>query len=216
MERETGRGFFFAFEGIDGSGKTTQLERLRQRLAAEGFRCLVTREPTEGPVGSLLRQILTGRTAADYRVIASLFTVDRIDHLVNDTDGILKRVREGVTVLTDRYYFSSYAYQGGEMGLDWVIDANSVSAGLLRPDLTVFLDVPAERAMERIQKNRYTQELFEKEERLREVRQKYLEAFGKLRDQERVAVIDADAGEDAVADRVWEAVSPLLRGDPRG
>ncbi len=211
MDREAGRGFFFAFEGIDGSGKTTQLERLRQKLAAEGLRCLVTREPTEGPVGSLLRQILTGRTAADYRVIASLFTADRIDHLVNDADGILKRVREGVTVLTDRYYFSSYAYQGMDMGLDWVIAATSVSAGLLRPDLTVFLDIPAERAMERIQKNRYTQELFEKEERLRVVRRKYLEAFEKLRDQERVAVIDADAGEDTVAARVWEAVSPLLR-----
>lgn len=206
-------GLFLAFEGIDGSGKTTQIERLRRRLEAEGIRCLLTREPTDGPVGSLLRQILTGRTAADHRVIASLFTADRVDHLVNETDGILRRVREGVTVITDRYYFSSYAYQGVDMGLDWVIAANSVSAGILRPDLTVFLDLPVERAMERIQKNRYTQELFEKEERLRAVRGKYLEAFEKLREEERVAVVDADAAEDAVAERVWDAVSPLLRKD---
>jgi len=205
------RGLFLAFEGIDGSGKSTQLERLRRRLTAEGIRCLATREPTEGPVGSLLRQILTGRTAADGRVIASLFTADRIDHIVNGTDGILKRVREGVTVLTDRYYFSSYAYQGVEMGLDWVIASNSVSAGLLRPDLTVFLDLPVERAMERIQKNRYTQELYEKEERLRAVRQKYFEAFERLRDEERVAVIDAAAAEDAVAEQIWNTISPLLR-----
>jgi len=202
---------FLAFEGIDGSGKTTQLERLRRRLAAEGTRCLLTREPTDGPVGSLLRQILTGRTTADSRVIAGLFTADRLDHLVNETDGILKRVREGVTVLTDRYYFSSYAYQGVELDLDWIIASNSVSAGLLRPDLTVFLDLPVKRAMERIQKNRYTRELYEKEERLRAVRDKYFEAFEKLRGQECVAVIDADADEDTVASRVWAAVLSLER-----
>jgi len=199
-------GLFLAFEGIDGSGKTTQLERLRLRLSAEGNRCLVTREPTDGPVGSLLRQILTGRTTADSRVIAGLFTADRLDHLVNETDGILKRVREGVTVLTDRYYFSSYAYQGVELDLDWIIASNSVSAGLLRPDLTIFLDLPVERAMERIRQNRYTRELYEKEERLRAVRDKYFEAFEKLRGQERVAVIDADADEDTVASRVWATV----------
>lgn len=209
-------GFFLAFEGIDGSGKSTQLERLRRRLTAEGIRCLATREPTDGPVGSLLRQILTGRTAADSRVIASLFTADRVDHLVNGTDGILQRVREGVTVLTDRYYFSSYAYQGVELDLDWIIASNSVSAGLLRPDLTLFLDLPVERAMERIRRNRYTQELYEREERLRAVRGKYFEAFEKLRDQERVSVIDADADEDAVASRIWDAVLSLRRESGQG
>lgn len=131
-------GRFLAFEGIDGSGKSTQAQRLLARLQARGVRCRGTQEPSDGPVGAMLRQILTGRMAADGRVIAGLFTADRLDHLVNPRDGILEQVRSGVTVVTDRYYFSSYAYQGVDVDMDWLIDSNRLSAELLRPDATIF------------------------------------------------------------------------------
>ena len=76
-------GRFLAFEGIDGSGKSTQLQLLLERLRQRGVECRGTREPSDGPVGAMLRQILTGRMAADGRVIAGLFAADRLDHLVN-------------------------------------------------------------------------------------------------------------------------------------
>ncbi len=203
-------GRFLALEGIDGSGKSTQLQLLLERLRARGVECRGTREPSDGPVGAMIRQILTGRVTADNRVIAGLFAADRLDHLVNRRDGILEQVRSGVTVVTDRYYFSSYAYHSVDVDMDWVIDSNRLSAELLRPDATIFLDVPVRRALERIGQNRSHTELFEKEDRLTATREKYLEAFERLRDRETVAVIDAGGDVETVAERVWAAVSHLF------
>lgn len=207
-EQTTGR--FLAFEGIDGSGKSTQVQLLMKRLTERGVRCRDTREPSDGPVGAMLRQILTGRLAADNRVIAGLFAADRLDHLVNSRDGILRQLQSGVTVVTDRYYFSSYAYHSVDVDMGWVIDSNRLSAELLRPDATVFLDVPVRRALDRIGRNRSHTELFEREDRLAAVRAKYLEAFDRLKGSEKVIVIDADADADTVAERVWGAAAPLF------
>ena len=204
------RGKFIALEGIDGSGKSTQIGRLVQRLRSRGINCRATREPTGRPVGVLIRQALTGQVSLDPRVIAALYAADRIDHLVNGEDGLLSLVEGGVTVVTDRYYFSSYAYHSVDMDMDWVIGANAVSAGLLRPTLTVFLDVSAERAMERIRRGRDRVELFEREDRLRRTRALYFEAFERLKGTENVAVVDGDGPEDQVAERVWAAVAPYL------
>lgn len=203
-------GRFLAFEGIDGSGKSTQLQLLLERLRARGVECRGTREPSDGPVGAMIRQILTGRVTADNRVIAGLFAADRLDHLVNRRDGILEQVRSGVTVVTDRYYFSSYAYHSVDVDMGWVIDSNRLSAELLRPDATIFLDVPVRRALERIGQNRPHTELFEKEDRLTATREKYMEAFERLRDRENVTAIDADGDVETVAKRVWAAVSHLF------
>lgn len=207
-EKTAGR--FLALEGIDGSGKSTQVQLLLGRLRERGVLCCGTREPTDGPIGAMIRQIMTGRLTADNRVIAGLFAADRLDHLLNGRDGLLRQVEDGVTVVTDRYYFSSYAYHSVDVDMGWVIDGNRLSAELLRPDATIFLDVPVRLAMDRIGRNRSHTELFEKEDRLTAVRAKYLEAFARLEGVERVTVIDADADVDTVAERVWAAVSHLF------
>ena len=204
------RGKFIALEGIDGSGKSTQIGRLVGRLTERGIDCRATREPTGRPVGALIRQALTGQTTLDPRVIAALYAADRIDHLVNGEDGLTALVERGITVVTDRYYFSSYAYHSVDMDMDWVIGANSVSAGLLRPIVTVFLDVPVELAMERIRQGRDHEELFEKEDRLRQTRAMYFKAFERLKQTETVAVVDGSGTEDQVEERIWAAVSPYF------
>ena len=204
------RGKLIALEGIDGSGKSTQIRRLAERLTQRGVICHATREPTGRPVGALIRQALTGQTPLDPRVIAALYAADRIDHLVNGEDGLLSMVERGVTVVTDRYYFSSYAYHSVDMEMDWVIGANSVSAGLLRPTLTVFLDVSVELALERIRRGRDRVELFEREDRLRQTRALYFEAFERLKGTETVAVVDGDGTEEQVAGRVWAAAAPYF------
>lgn len=204
------KGMFFAFEGIDGSGKSTQIRLLVEKLKSRGLRCYETREPTDGPIGSMVHQMMTGRIAADGRVISGLFAADRLDHLTNEVNGICRIVEQGITVVTDRYYFSSYAYNGIEMDMDWVMECNRLSAELLRPTLHIFLDIPVETALKRISQNRLHRELYEKEERLKAVRNQYFEAFARTKDTERVAVIDADAGVETVAQRVWEAVEKVL------
>ena len=159
----------------------------------------------------MVRQILTGRVTADHRVIAGLFAADRLDHLVNRRDGILEQVRSGVTVVTDRYYFSSYAYHSVDVDMDWVIQANALSAQLLRPTLTVFLDVPVETALERIHKNRFVEEIFDGADRLRKTRELYFRAFRRLSGVENVAVVDGAGTEAEVAARIWAAVEPCFR-----
>ena len=118
------KGNFIAFEGIDGSGKSTQIGLLAERLKKEGVCCYTTMEPTNAPVGSLVRQVMTGRIRMDNKAIAALFAADRLDHLLNEVDGIASKIEEGTTVLTDRYYFSSYAYHSVDVPMEWVIRAN--------------------------------------------------------------------------------------------
>ena len=204
------KGKFIVLEGIDGSGKSSQIGALVERLEALGLPCRADREPTGGPVGSLIRQIFTGRVSADNRVIAALYAADRLDHLVNEVDGLCAAIDRGITVVCDRYYFSSYAYHGVDVDMDWVIGANALSANLLRPTLTVFLDVPVETALERIHKNRTVEEIFDREDRLRKTRELYFQAFDRLKDVERVAVVDGSGPREQVSERVWAAVSPCF------
>lgn len=204
------KGRLIALEGIDGCGKSTQAWLLAERMRQEGIACYATMEPTDSPIGSLIRQIMTGRVKTDNRVIAPLFVADRLDHLLNEVNGILHKVEEGITVISDRYYFSSYAYQGVDLPMDWVIRANEPNSSILRPALTVFLDIPPKLALERISRNRFQQELFEEEARLVQVRQKYMEAFRALEGEEQVAVLDGDKSPQAVAEAIWEEVRKYM------
>jgi dTMP kinase len=138
----TPRAIFVVLEGIDGSGTTTQLEQARTHLAARGRRVHATREPSTGPVGLLLRELLLGQHAlpdgapADGHAMALLFAADRRDHLHREIEPALAA---GTDVVSDRYLMSSLAYQAEEADRGWV-------AGLARavrpPDLTILLDVP--------------------------------------------------------------------------
>ena len=205
------KGKFIVLEGIDGSGKSSQIAPLVRRLEALGIPCRADREPTDRPVGRLIRQALRGETPLDPRVIAALYAADRLDHLVNGENGLCAAVDSGITVVSDRYYFSSYAYHSVDVDMDWVIGANSLSAELIRPTLTVFLDVSAEEAMERIRANRDREELFEREDRLRKTRKLYFQAFEWLSDEENVAVIDGSGTFGQVEERIWAAVAPYFR-----
>lgn len=204
------KNLFIAIEGTDGSGKSTQAGLLAQRLSAEGHKVHLTFEPTNGHIGKLLRSILKGEISVDQKAIAGLFLADRLDHLLNDQDGIVKKMNEGFTVVSDRYYFSSYAYHSVYMDMDWVIACNEMCAQILRPHLNIFVDVPPEVCMQRINDNRETPELYETADILRKVRANYFTAFAKLTNSEEVTVIDGNKDIHAVSDTIWSSVSGLL------
>lgn len=206
MAEKKSKGAFIAFEGIDGSGKSTQIRLLSERLRKELVPFYTTMEPTDSPIGSLIHQIMTGRIKTDTKVIAALFVADRLDHLLNDVNGILHKIEDGTSVIMDRYYFSSYAYQSVDLPMDWVIQANEPSRDILKPNVHLFLDIDPDTALERIVKNRFQKELFEDRERLIRVRQQYMEAFEKQRHTEHVVMIDGNRNADAVAADVWDAV----------
>lgn len=200
------KNVFIALEGIDGSGKSTQARLLADRLRDAGHDTHATFEPTNGMVGVTLRNILRGNIKADERVIAGLFLADRLDHLLNEESGLVRIVKEGRSIVTDRYYFSSYAYNGVHVDLDWVIAANSLCPQILKPDVHIFIDVPPEVCMQRINANRQGTELYENLDNLTRVRNKYMEAFDKLKGSERILIIDGNRQPEVVAEDVWKQV----------
>jgi dTMP kinase len=201
------KDLFIAFEGIDGSGKSTQVKLLKEKLENAGLKVYTTCEPTDSPIGKIIRDIFTHKMEADHRTIAGLFVADRLDHLLNKTNGILKKLDEGYTVITDRYYFSSYAYQSPHMDLDWVINANSLSANLRRPDLNIYIDISPELSIERINKGRNTIELYETLENLQNVRDKYFEAMKLLKADEKVLVTDGNRLPDIISNEIWDKIA---------
>ena len=198
---------FIAFEGIDGSGKSTQVSLLASHLTELGHRVYCTAEPTKRPVGKMIREIFAGKQEADHKVIAALFAADRLDHLLNSEDGIVKKLEEGFTVLCDRYYLSSYAYHSVHMPMDWVIEANRFAAEILKPHLHIFINAEPETCMERIRRNRETTELYETLGNLKQVREKYMEAIMAIREREPIELVNSGETPEATALSVRAALS---------
>ncbi len=203
-------GRFLVFEGIDGSGKSTQIQRIHDRLTQNKQSVVATFEPTDGPVGSLIRKMLSGSVETDQLTIASLFAADRTDHLVNRENGVKAMVDQGKVVLCDRYYFSSYAYHAQYMDMDWVIQANSLNAKILRPTATLFIDVDPQVCLERIKANRESLDMYEKIDILKRVRENYFLAFERLKDQEKVIIINGNESPARVEDNIWKVIRQLL------
>lgn len=206
----TRKNLFIALEGIDGSGKSTQTKLLTEQLSNRGYKVYSTFEPTNNQIGKLIRDILKGNANADHRVIAGLFVADRLDHLLNEEYGIVKKLKEGYTVITDRYLFSSYAYQGAHMNIDWVIQANAMAAEILRPDVNIFIDVAPEVSLHRVHTNRENVELFETLDSLKLVRSKYMEAFEKIGPVENIYSVDGNRSPELIAHDIWQKVQSML------
>lgn len=185
------RGKFIVFEGTDGSGKSTQMKMLGSYLKSLGVDVYLTCEPTDSPFGEVLHACLSGRIDADERAIAALFAADRIDHIQNPVNGIKTKLEAGVTVLCDRYYFSSFAYNGGFAPLEWVIELNKPAMEMLRADLVIFLDISAEACMNRV-KRRSEQERYETLERQKLIHERYFEMFERFKDEENVVIVTSE------------------------
>jgi dTMP kinase len=186
-------------EGLDGAGTTTQVRRLVEHIRAKGGRAHGTREPSDGPVGTLIREMLTGAHAIPGQKLAQstfglLFAADRMDHLQREVE---PQLAAGVTVVSDRWYHSSLAYQGTGADRDWIAMLN---ARARRPDLTIFLEVRPEVAAQRRAAAGRVQELFEDMQMQAEVAAGYKATIAELTAQgERIEVIDGEASEDVVA-----------------
>lgn len=204
------KNLFLAFEGIDGSGKSTQVKLLADKLSAAGHNVYTTCEPTDGPIGKMIRDIFNHRMEADQRTIAALFVADRLEHLLNKRDGIMKKMEEGFTVITDRYYFSSYAYHSVHVDMDWVIESNKQSAQLLRPDLNIYIDIAPEVSMERIKKGRDSVEMYETLENQKKVYAKYAEAFEREKNSEKILTVKGNQSVEKIGEEIWTLLRERL------
>lgn len=187
------KGLFIAFEGLDGSGKSTQIDLLARHLENQGRRVWHTAEPTDLPTGKLLRQALGGSGNTDPAYLAGLFLADRVAHNTDPEQGIGRLLDQGINVISDRYYYSSFAYQGMDTDLEWVIRMNLQSPVIRKPDLCIFLDVDYRTCKERIDGRKGRLEIFEKDaETLARIRDKFFEVFHLLGEKENIRIVSAD------------------------
>jgi dTMP kinase len=154
---------FIVLEGVDGCGKSTHARLLAEWLREKGRKARLTAEPTEGRIGSLIREILSGKVEVDPRTLALLFTADRMEHLAE----IRAAQAEGADIISDRYYYSTVAYQAAQ-GVDrqWLLTLNGF---VIKPDLVILLDIGSEAAEGRARSG----EIFERKEFLEKVRTEY-------------------------------------------
>ena len=205
-------GKLIVIEGLDGAGTTTQVRLLEQWLIKEkGIQLYTTREPSEGPIGALIRAVLTKRMSADPLTISGLFAADRNDHIYRE-NGLLDQLRAGTWVLMDRYYLSSFAYQASGMDakqMDWL---KAIHRYCPPPDLTLFVDVPVKICLERIVRNRNAEfELFDEEAMLNRVYQEYLKAMKYFESQaERFVMVDGTMAIQAVHKQLRQEITAFF------
>ena len=203
------RGKFIVFEGIDGSGKSTQIKLLAENLKARGRAVYVTAEPTSSVSGGLLRDALSGVSKRSACELAALFLLDRINHNVTDAGGNTKMLEAGYDVICDRYYYSSISYQGSETDFEWVKTLNVNCPEIRQPDVCIFLDLDSDTSLSRIEKGRAVTEIFEKKEKLDSVRAAYKRVFDSLGDAENVKTVDASKPPEEIAKEIFDAVLTL-------
>ncbi len=207
---------FITFEGVEGSGKTTQIRRLRRYLIQKGIPCVVTREPGGCPISEKVRKVLLNpdHSEMDPLVELLLYEAARAQHV---RDVIKPNLQKGAVVLCDRFNDASMAYQGWGRGVDLKLVKNlsRVSSRGIRPDLTILLDCPSDMGLERaLQRNRRLKQQregrfeMEKAEFHRRVRRGYLAVAKK--EPGRVKVINTRQGEEKVFEKIREVVDQLV------
>lgn len=195
---------FIVFEGLDGSGTTTQSASIAQRLREASHEVVHTYEPSEGPIGVMIRQGLRRRLTLpqgeplDHRSLALLFAADRIDHLRATVEPALAR---GAVVISDRYVHSSLAYQGATLDMRWV---DAINAQARIADLVIWIDVPVDECLHRMQRRGGAEELFENRRALEAVLARYEEAIAMR--PERTIRIDGVGTPDAIFERICAAL----------
>ena len=208
-------GLFVTFEGMDGSGKSTQMKRLAERLRAEGFQVHETYEPGGTPIGNQIRRILLDSANEELRPTTELLLYFAC-RAQNVEQSILPALRHGAIVLSDRFTDSTLAYQGVARGLgkQVVLDLDRISCQGLIPDLTVLIDIDLETSLERARaRNRQLSDSQTRmDDQAVEFHRKVHEAYSALAAQhpDRLVVVDGRADVDGVAVAVWKAVRPRI------
>ncbi len=193
-------------EGLDGAGTTTQMHLLSERLAREGRAHCATWEPTDGPVGRLIRAILHREVPARPETVAMLFAADRNEHLHAPGSGIVARAARGEVVICDRYIFSSLAYQSQSCDPDLV---RSLNDAFPLPELLLFLDTPVDVCQERLSR-RGREELYDGHAFQSKVRAEYLRSMERYRcSGMRIERIPGDRPAGLIHGDLWTLVAGL-------
>ncbi|WCK54611.1 dTMP kinase [Aneurinibacillus sp. Ricciae_BoGa-3] len=201
------KGFFITFEGMDGSGKTTQIQLLYQNLKERGYDVIVTREPGGTAISDKIRTLILDPQNTEMQAMTEvlLYAASRAQHVREKIKPALDR---GAIVLCDRFVDASIAYQGYglQLPLDQVIGVNRIAADNLRPDRTYFLDIPMQKSRERLEARFGAEGLDRIERKPLDYHSRVREGFASLCRQEpdRVVIVGADREIEAIQKGIFE------------
>lgn len=202
MRKNSFQGKFIVFEGLDGSGKTTQAKLLASYFQDSGQDTLLTCEQTKGPIGRLISKALVKEIDLPAQSLQLLFVADRVDHLAKE---IIPALKSGKMVISDRYFWSTVAY--GSLGLnrDWLVNLHRYC---LRPDLVVFIKTSPDTCLDRIEKRGKGKSIFEAKKKLARVNKTYYWLIERFAD--RSIVVDGNVSPRIIAQNVVELISKRL------
>ncbi|MDD3929054.1 MAG: dTMP kinase [Sphaerochaeta sp.] len=189
---------FVVFEGLDGAGTTTQMQLLAEYCDKSDRPCRPTFEPTDKPIGRLVRSVLQKQLVTTPLALAMLYAADREDHLYNPVNGLVHDLEKGKLVISDRYLYSSLAYQGVECEYDKIASLNEFPA----PEYVFFIDTPVDECLRRISGRGNETELFEKHEFLERVKENYEKIFSSLPQEVHLVRIDGLLGKEEIAAQI--------------
>ena len=178
---------FWVLEGLDGAGTTTQLKNLEAYMQSKGRLVFRTAEPTIYETGKFIRRVLSGEVKVPQSTIAYLFAADRDNHINNPEYGIISHLKKGEVVISDRYFFSSFAYQSIGFDPDAVMMLNS---RFPYPELVLYVDTPVEDCISRIEGRGNDKEIYEKLDYQTKVHENYEKFFSRLPEGCRLIRVD--------------------------
>jgi dTMP kinase len=194
------------FEGLDGAGTTTQARLLAQRCRNAGREVMLTCEPTDSPIGKLIRQVLRGDIKITPRSLAFLFAADRENHIYNDLNGFVLAKSRGEIVVSDRYFFSSLAYQS--IGTPYN-EVKQINGMFPFPEIVIYIDTPPQVCIDRIE-NRVDRDDFETLEFQEKVYNSYERAFHEMPVNSHVIRFDGTLEISVLEKRIFSAVSQIM------
>lgn len=207
------RGYLIVLEGVDGSGTTTQADRLKEAFASRDLPVHVTAQPSSGPVGMLIRQILSRRivsidgAAPGWTTMSLLFACDRQDLQENEINPSLEK---GVNVICDRYVHSSVIYQGLSAGQEnaaqWILEINK---HIRTPDLVLYLKISSDEASRRRRSRSNKTEIYDDDAFQRKLIESY-DRLGETFTDSQVVELDAQQSIGEISDQAWAAVKKLM------
>lgn len=210
-------GKLIALEGIDGSGKTTQAQKLVAKLQNNGIEAVYTKEPTDGEIGKLIRRILVGEKKFEPASFQYLFSADRVEH----QEEILELLKKGKTVVSDRYYWSSVPYGATDRGIDFKKNQDesnillacysilSLYHQFIVPDKTVYLNVDPVTALDRLEKAHHVPDIYDELEKLERIAAGYDWLIKKF--PEEFVIIDGAKPVEEVTNEIIQSVEFIVR-----
>lgn len=197
---------FIVIEGLDGAGTTTQLKKISKELENNNYKVYSTFEPTDRPIGRLVRDVLSKKFITTPLTLAKLYATDREDHLYNEEDGIIKQLNDGKIVISDRYFYSSLAYQGYTCDFDCVKDLNNYP----NPQILIYIDTPLEECLNRINKRNNEKDIFENKKFLENVANNYERVISSLPKDVILLRIDGTKSVDEIASIITKKLLEIL------